>query len=628
MTAERVYCKRFYQISFSGLLSAFILLWALSNPTGCWANTTIKEAWQGVILAPTTSVKTLQPALNQFTDKQRQNNIKNASIYSLALINMAEEKGLSPSVKELLTTTAIAISPSYSFPETAYSKLMFRQHRYLTSLISFFKAVKKFQRNPLESLYASTFFWLAVAFTPLTLLFFSALFFSVKYYRAFCEMGWLKLSRKGGLTTLCTALAAAILFITVPAPLPSLLLLAIALALLATRRDIITLSLLVTALLIVPLAYEKGMASLLALDSSFFKAARSSSSGVRNQNGKGDEFRLPATNQSQLTLQLFSQAESAHQRQEYAEAEIFLKKIISHKIEIGAVYNNLANFYFLQGNYEESELLFIKAGKLEKKSGVPYYNLSRTYIQQNFDLEKSSKALELAFKRDPSLSIIQTTDDNRKPTLQTETKLIFMSLPDNFYRRYADAQPGKEIYLPEFLQRILFPRANRSLYFALVIFSICSLLYLLRKTPGNRRICSDCGHLFHPIQKLKEKQCPVCYLNTQSQKHSLLNTLEETPNRQPVSMSTISLATIGALLPGFYQLIAGNLLIAAALMIPTTIWLYNFIIFQTGIMAPFPPSSSWLNTVFPGIIWLTNFIVLTFLIIFRHGTTKLSRSRP
>lgn len=625
LTAKIVHRQKGEQICFPKLLCILFLIWLFATPTVCQANTNLQDLWQEIIQTSTGTPESLQTAINHFTSSQKQNDIKNATIYSLALLKQAEHNSLNPANKDILTTAAIAISPDYSFPETAYSKLMFRQHRYLQSLTSLFKAVKKFQDNPLESLYASTFFWLAVAFTPLTLLFFATLFFGIKYYRAFCEMGYLNLSRKGGLTALLISLIAAFLIIIMPAPLLGLLLLTATIALLATRRDIITLTILTTALLIVPFAYEKGMSSLLALDSSFFKVARFSSSGISSPESTA-ELRQPAANQSQLALQLFSQAESARQRQEFSQAEVFLEKIVSNNIEIGAVYNNLANLYLLQGKSENSEKLLIKAANLDKKSGIPYYNLSRAYIQQSFDLKKSAQALEVAFKRDPSLSSDSTDDETQEFALQNRNKLIFMTLPDNFYRRYADSQPNKDIYLPEFLHQLIFPGAGHTIYLVLVILTICGLGYSGRRAPANRRICSDCGRLFHPIQKLKEKQCPVCYLKIQSQTGSQLKTPADGVNRPALSLPNICRATAGALLPGFYPLITGKTYIAAGLMLPAILWLYNFIICRTEIMAPFPPSTGWLISVAPFLIWTTNLIVLILLMIHRQRRSGLSRS--
>jgi len=615
------------KVCFSGLLNITILIWLLAYPTGCRANTNLNQLWQEIVQTATAAPDSLQNAIDRFTSHQQQNDVKNATLYSLALLKLSEHNNLSPVNRDILATAAITISPDFSFPETAYSKLAFRQHRYLTSIASFLKAVNKFQTNPLESLYASTFFWLATVFTPLTLIFFFSLFFSIKYYRAFCEMGYLNLSQRGGLAILLTSLIAALLIIVIPSPLVGLLLLTTAIALLATRRDIIAITILTTTLLVVPFAYEKGMASLLALDSSFFKAARLSTSGIITPENDA-KLRQPATNQSQLALQLFSQAESARQRQEFSQAEVFLEKIISNKIELGAAYNNLANLYLLQGKAKESEKLFIKAANLEKNSGIPYYNLSRAYIQQSFDLKKSSQALEMAFKRDPSLSADDNTDDNSATILQNRNKLIFMSLPEDFYRRYADAQPDKDIYLPEFLHKLIFPGAGRTLYFVLVLLTIGGLFYLGRRAPANRRICSECGRLFHPIQKLKEKQCPVCYLKRQSQTGSQLTNINDSANHAKISLPTIGRLSVGALLPGFYPLISGNIYIAAGLMLPAILWLYNLIICRTGIMAPFPPSSEWLIVIAPFFIWTANIATLILLTAYRQRRNPFSRRNP
>ncbi|MEA1921225.1 MAG: tetratricopeptide repeat protein [Pseudomonadota bacterium] len=597
-----------------------IMLW----PTTSLGNDGLTSAWQEIIHPHKTSVQQLEPVLNHFIQQQRQSNINNATIYSLALLEMAFEPDLKNDVKTLLTTTAITISPDYSFPETALCKLLFQQQHYLKSLLSLIRAGKKFQTNPQENYYASTFFWFAVAFTPIALLLLITLLMTVKYYRAFCEMGRIKLNRQGVFTLLAVTAATAVMIILVPTPLPGLLLLACGISLVATKRDIITLILLISTLLIVPLAYEKGMTSLLALDSSFFKAARHTTSGLYDETDKTN-LRQPATNQSQQVLQLFSQSESARLRKEYAEAGMFLTKIIADKIELGAVYNNLANLYLLQNRPEKTEELYLKAGKLEKSSGIPYYNLSQTYIRQSFNLEKSSQALEQALKLDPTLN--QYLTNNNELTIQGNSKLIFMALPKNFYRHYADDQPDKGTFLPEFLRYILFPGAGSALYFALTILSLGGLSYLAKITPANRRVCSLCGRLFHPDQKQKEKNCPSCRISNRLEASSLLKNATTKSGRPRDRSKTLILTAGGALLPGFYPFITDNLFIAFSLLIPTLLWLYNLLICRTGIMDPFIPSTSWLTLVLPLAIWCINLAVLA-LSIYRRQRRNTPRSNP
>ena len=599
-------------------LLLLVILW----PATSWGSDPSGTAWQKVVQSPRTSVQFLEPELNHFIQKQRQSHISNATMYSLALLEMAARADLNDEVKTLLTTAAITISPDYSFPETALCKLLFQQHHYLKSLLSMVRAVKKFQTNPQENFYASTFFWFAAAFTPLALFFLITFLMTIKYYRAFCEMGRIKLNRQGNFTLLAVTAAVSVIIILVPAPLPGLLLLAIGISLLATRRDAITSDLLLSTLLIVPLAYEKGMVSLLALDSSFFKAARHDTSGLYSETD-GVTSRQPATNQSQLALQLFSQAESARLRGEYAKARIFLEKIISDKIELGAVYNNLANLYLLQDKPEKTEALYLQAGKLEKTSGAPYYNLSQTYIRQSFALEKSSQALERAFKLDPALR--QSLDNNKELAIQGNAKLIFMSLPKNFYRRYADSQPGKDIFLPEFLSRILFPGAGNGIYFTMVLLSLGGLSYLAKRAPTNRRICISCGRLFHPARKQREKSCPSCRFSKQPELSALVDNTTNETGRMRNRSSTLILTVAGALLPGFYPFMTGNIFIAMSLSLPILLWLYNLLICQTGIMDLFPPSTAWLNFVFPVIFWSINLVALV-LTRYRHQRRNLSRS--
>ena len=603
-------------------LLLLILMW----PATCRGDDLLGDAWQEITQAPETSIQFLEPALDHFIRKQRQNHIKNATIYSLALLEMAARPNLKEDVKTLLTTASITISPDYSFPETALCKLLFKQQHYLESWFRLVRAGKKFQTNSQENLYASTFFWLAATFTPLALFFLVTLLMTVKYYRAFCEMGRIKLNRRGNFTLLTITAAVSVIIVLVPAPLLGLLLLTSGISLLMTKRDAIISALLLSILLIVPLAYEKGMTSLLALDSSFLKAARHTASGLYDETDQ-PLLREPATNRSQLVLQLFSQAEAARLRKEYAKAGIFLEKIIHDKIELGAVYNNLANLYLLQDRPEKTEDLYALAIKLEKTSGVPYYNLSQTYIRQSFDLEKSLQALEQALKLSPDLNQSPVGDqDNRELEQPDNMKLIFMTLPKNFYRRYADSQPDKDIFIPAFLRHILFPGAGSGLYFTIILLSLGGLLYQVKRAPANRRICTLCGRLFYPTRKQKEKSCPACRLSNQPTIATLLGNFEPQPDpgNRPL---TLMLTAGGILLPGFYPFITGNIFIAIGLLLPTLLWFYNLLIIQTGIMGPFPPSTTWLTLILPILIWSINLVILV-LMHYQQQRQNSSRSNP
>ncbi len=606
--------------TFSNSLLGLLFI-ILLNPLSSHGNSLLETAWQEIAQAPKTSVQSLEPATTNFIREQRQSNIENATIYSLALLEMAALPDLEEDVKEHLTKASIAISPDYTFPETALCKLLFKQHHYLQSLSSLIRSALKFNNNPQEKFYASTFFWLAIAFIPLAIFLLVTLLMAIKYYRAFSEMGRIKLNQQGLLALLAITTVIALVVILIPAPLTGLLLLALGISLLATKRDSITLVLLLSSLLIVPLAYEKGMTSLLALDSSFFKTARHSAAGIYNESEENLPSQ-PANNQSELILQLFSQAETARLRGEYAKAEIFLEKIITDNIELSAVYNNLANLYLLQKKNDSTLTYYRKAIQLESASGIPYYNLSQAHIKLSFDLEKSSTALAQAFKLSPTLN--QSLDSNQDLTRQSKSELIFMNLPDNIYRRFADSQPGKETFLPEFLRQILFPGATSGLYYTVIILALAGLLFSTKQTPANRHLCPGCGRLFHSNRKLKNKNCPSCRQEKLPDAFAFLGIEKNRPKAKPLALAQ---GVGGIILPGFYQFCTGNIFIAISLFLPLLLWCYNLIICQTGIMEPFPPSTAWLSLVFPILIWSINFALLAFT-HYRQQTRSSSRSNP
>ncbi|MBN2810161.1 MAG: tetratricopeptide repeat protein [Deltaproteobacteria bacterium] len=609
-------------------LSFVLLLPAVSS-----ADDPLEAAWQEFIKAPATSLQDLQPALDNFIQTEHQYHIRNATIYSLALLEMAARPALPEKLGNFLTRAAITISPDYAFPETALCKLLYAQQDYRASFSSLRLAIGKFKNNPQENFYASTFAWLAIAFTAIALFTLATLLLTLKYYRAFGEMGRLKLNRQGNVALLVTTVVIVLLVILVPTFLGGLLLLAAAISLLTTRRDTIALALLLATLLVVPLAYEKGMTSLLALDSSFLRAARQTASGLATSTDRGEPeadsgSRRPASNQSQLLLQLFNQAENARLRGEYTQAEIFLDKIIAEKIELGAVYNNLANLYLLQKKAAPAEAAYLKACDLEKESGIPFYNLSQAYIRQSFDLEKSSRALEQAFRLSPELNQGPNPDLNQtSASRQNEADLIFMPLPVNIYHRFADSQPGKETFLPEFLHRVLFPGATSHIYYALILLFLGGLLLQAKRAPANRRLCAQCGRLFYPTRKLKNSECPACRLGRLPAATLLLH--GEGNEDKPLHEERVIplLVRIGNItIPGFYQFFTGNLFIAIGLLLPLVLWCYNFLICRTGIMESFPPSTAWLTMVFPILLWSLSLSTLAWA-HFRRGRRRGTESK-
>ncbi|HDS16386.1 MAG TPA: hypothetical protein ENN66_07225 [Proteobacteria bacterium] len=551
----------------------------------------LDKAWRQVIDPTPATLPGLERSLEDFILTKKSLAIKNATLYSLALIEMAKQKSSEPEAATLLTKAAVQVSPDYAFPETALCELFFDQGHGLKSLRHLFAATRKFQSNPQEGFYAATFLWLALAVLPFSLMILMTTIMAVRYFRTFSEMGRIKLKPATQKLLLTTAAIAAVLIIYLQTPLPGLFLLAGLISILATRRDIILLALLLAALLFTPFAYEKGMFSLLTLDSSFFRSARLSESGRHLQFEPASKHQQPAENLSQLVLQFFMQAEIARQRGEYHKAEIFLRQIIAEKIELGAVYNNLANLLFLQKNPETTldqyEQLYLKAAELEPRQGIPYYNLSRAYLSLSFDLIKSQTYLEKAFGIDPDLS--QTHEAQSQPD--------FMPLPENFYRQYADSQPGHKTFFPEIFRYMLFPGAGWTTYFILVIIFLGGILWQALLTPGNRRLCPGCGRLFHSLKKLKHTAaCPLCQAAGR----------QSPCNLGWHSQTSILLTLTSIAVPGFYQLLRGQPVAAAALQIPALFWLYNFLICRTGIMALQPPSTPWLSLVFPALIWIAN----------------------
>ncbi len=586
-------------------LLLIVMLLLLPAP-GARAARSLAEAWQGIVRQPLEragELPQLQAAICRFIKLQHRQQIDNASLYSLALIELSQRKGLPSEVRLELTRAAETISPDLAFPETELSRLYFKLGRYQDSLASFLFALEKFRNSHLESYYASTFFWLAIAFLPPALLLLLLLFFLAKYFRIVIEFGNLKLNRLGNQVLLGWGVLLAALIALVPAPLPGLLLLFLGLSLTACRRDILLLLATMTSLLIVPYAYEKGMLSLLALDSSFFRISRQSLTGIIPES-KPAKRQQPARNQAQLILQLFSQAENARLRGQYRQATIFLEKIIDSGARLAPVFNNLGNLYLLRNMPHKSIPLYRKAIALAPSAPLPWYNLSLAYLNDSFNLTASSRALERAIQLQPELDTGPKGNGNGKRTISPEerSRPRFMPLTRNFFRLYANSLAGNETFLPEFLGRMMFPGAGRYSYLLLVMLELLLLGMVMKHTPANRRVCPRCGRLFHLAQAGRQQR--LCfYCRPRPGRHG----------SPPPSPRLWRGRLAGVLLPGFYPFISNRRILSLLLLVAALLCGYNQAVCRTGIMAPFPPSTIWLKLLLPLLVWGLNFGLLLLL---------------
>ncbi|MBN2706748.1 MAG: hypothetical protein JXR89_09950, partial [Deltaproteobacteria bacterium] len=185
--------KNLFSAPGAALLAIFLLLWSgLVLVPAAQANV-LDKAWRQVIDSTSATLPDLEKSLEDFISTKKSLAIKNATLYSLALIEMAKQKSSEPGASTLLTKAAVQVSPDYAFPETALCKLFFHQGHYQESLRRLFAATRKFQSNPQESFYAATFLWLALAFIPFTLAILMTTIMAARYFRTFSEMGRIKL---------------------------------------------------------------------------------------------------------------------------------------------------------------------------------------------------------------------------------------------------------------------------------------------------------------------------------------------------------------------------------------------------------------------------------------------------
>jgi len=598
----------------SGLLPVFIVLLVVSS---AFAQTTFQplvNAWSNLTrleLTDTTTANSLQPSILKLLKARRTCQLSDASLYSLALLELSRRPKISPKVKLALVRAAIFISPHLTFPETALAKLQFQQGHYWDSWCSFLRALKKFRTSQMESFYASTFFWLGLAFIPLALLLLLGFYFSYKYFRVIIEAGDLKLNRSSNQILLALGIILGGLVVIIPAPLPGLLLLVLGLALFASRRDNLLILLSLASLLIIPFAYEQGMTSLLALDSSFFKTSQQNLTGLVPQQDIQSSQSIHS--RSQLILQLYTQAENARLRGNYRQATIFLEKMIDKGVELVPVYNNLGNLYQLLNEPRKSIALYQKAIKLSKDSAPLYFNLSQAYLNASFDLAESTGALEKALQLMPELH--STTNNESKESFQHPlAELKFLPLPQDLYQHYASSlSENVEIFLPEILSRLVFPGAGRASFLVLIFLSLLLIGTIFWHTPANRSICHCCGRLFFNVRT--RQNAKLCY-----------HCRPRPGRRKPPGTTQRYWTTliIGIIFPGFYLLVSNRRFLGVVLMLPFLLCLYNQMVCNSGIMEPFPPSTNWLCLVLPLLVWAINLaLVLLFDHRTRHSTFSL-----
>ncbi|MEA3333317.1 MAG: hypothetical protein U9Q58_06955, partial [Pseudomonadota bacterium] len=128
-------------------------------------------------------------------------------------------------------------------------------------------------------------------------------------------------------------------------------------------------------------------------------------------------------------------------------------------------------------------------------------------------------------------------------------------------------------------------------------------------------------------RKQKVKNCPACRMRNRLTVSALpINTVAQPNQARPENrLRNLTLILGGLLLPGFYLFITDKFFIALCLLLPTLLYIYNLLICQTGIMNPFPPSTSWLTIILPLIIWSINLAIMA-LIYYQRQRQNTSRS--
>ena len=576
----------------------FLALFLAAPASGRADNTRLEATWHKLIRTPMLTVIGIRPALADFVRARTTSYLSRskAELYARALLELADRQKVPVPVKIELLKASCEVAPWLAEPPTRLCQVLFSRGSYLESFDFFWQAGRNFLLNRSNKHYIRALTWLGAAFLGLALLILTTLLLAGKYFKAIAELARYKINRTGNLVILCGGLLAGALVAFIPTPLPGLLLLAFIISLLAVREDKLMLAIILAISLVVPYAYEQGMLALLAQGTPALDL--SAAPAESRAPGNRDRREKETNSLTHRTLQLYTQAESARLQGNYQLATRNLETIVSSKIRLAAIYNNLGNLYLLLDQPEKSIAMYQEAIKLDPGTGAPYFNLSQAYLRSSFDLEKSALALAMALKKSPELN---REINNPEVGQQNVMNLIFMPLPYDFYRRYACSLPEIRNIQSDFLGKILFPKAEPISYYLFVLITLGAVLVLLWRDPDDHQLCIVCGRLFHlPRAIRKQKLCPFCRPGLLGRRHS--------PTRMNSYLDLLT--TIGAILPGFYPFMTNRRLLAFCFFIPLLLWVYNLLICETGIMALFPPSTNWVKLFLPAVIWASSLILL------------------
>ncbi|MEA3240608.1 MAG: hypothetical protein U9P37_03385 [Pseudomonadota bacterium] len=560
----------------------------------------MEESWQDFLRAYNNrNLQEIDNTLNNLLAVRRNSGFTNATSYSLALLVLAQQahERHDDTGAMTLVDKALNLSPDYSFPYQAESQLYFARKQWFSSLNSCFSGIKILFSNYLERLQLFAGICFVLAFLPLWLFVIIHIVLSLKYFRALRESWERQLDSKSAVIILFALLFSGNALIWHSFMLlPGLMLLFICFFPYYSFREKVCSFVLVLLLTISPFTYLNGIKIIDSIRTPFFQSAMSINFDSY-QDGDQQNIIQPQPLETGQRLRLFSQAVIAGKEKKIAAAISFLEELIRQDPHPpAAIYNNLGNYYYMDGQIDIAISTYKKAIGVDPNNGIYHYNLSHAYIKESFSLTRSEASFIQAWKLAPEIINRQLA----KSQNANATVLVHEPLPWSYTYHYVTSHFLTSELKSDFFRQYFSPWGGTVSYLAFIgiIILIMSILWI--KMDSSRRFCPLCGIRFHGIGRISDA-CPSCLHISRQTVNDSFAIRQEKKTRSFSWLIDEFFFLTGFVLPGTYQLALGQTVRGILMLCGSFAIVGSMLLLHERMMniALFPPGSAWGPLVFP-----------------------------
>lgn len=581
------------------------------NQTGMVSmKSTMEDSWQSFLQAyHNRNLQEIDTTLGNLLENRKNSGFANATPYSLALLALAQQAHdrHDDTGAKTLVDQSLLLSPDYSFPYQAKSQLSFSRKQWFSSCASCLSAGKKMFSNYLERLELMAGISFTLAFLPFWLFTCTLIILNIKYFRSLKESWEQYVSKRTTTLLLFALLFTGIMLIWRPFMLlPGLMLVFTCFFPFYSSREKRCGVVLVFLLAISPFAYLNGIKIIDTISSPFFQSVITINFDSFQKEDQQTILRTQAT-KAGMKLQLFSRAVIAGKEKRTNEAISLLEKLTARDPHpAAAVYNNLANNFYMDNQIEAAIAAYKKAIAADPSSGIYHYNLSHAYIKESFSLAKSEASFIQAWKLSPEIINRQLANGQNSNV----PVLVMEALPWSYIHQYVKDRPLSVDVRNDFFRHYYAPWGGTVSYTLFLCFILIVIGIEWKKMESSGRFCPLCGIRFRGIGR-KSTVCPSCL---HISRHPISDSFSMRQRRKINSFSWIMdglCFLAGFMVPGTYQLalgqtVRGMLMLCGSFIIAGILFLYHERILHIGL---FPPGSAWGPMVFPLLILAISYVV-------------------